>query len=52
MWSSENAGKLLDLKAELELWTRAGHVKVNLHKGIDVRRLDRLVADAVLGNLP
>ena len=51
MWSSENAGKLLDFNAELELWTRAGHIKVNLDKGIDVRRLDRLIADAVLGNL-
>lgn len=51
MWSSENAGKLLDFNAELEMWTRAGHIKVNLNKGIDVRRLDRLIADAVLGNL-
>lgn len=51
MWSSENAGKLLDFNAELELWTRAGHIKVNLQKGIDVRRLDRLIADAVLGTL-
>jgi hypothetical protein len=50
MWSSENAGKL-DFNAELELWTRAGHIKVNLNKGIDIRRLDRLIADAVLGNL-
>ena len=51
MWSSENAGKLLDLNAELELWTRAGHIKVNLQKGVDIRRLDRLIADAVLGTL-
>lgn len=51
MWSSENAGKFLYFNAELELWTRAGHIKVNLNKGIDIRRLDRLIADAVLGNL-
>jgi len=51
MWSSENAGGFLDFNAELELWTRAGHIKVNLNKGIDIRRLDRLIADAVLGNL-
>jgi hypothetical protein len=51
MWSSENAGKFLDWNAELELWTRAGHIKVNLHKGIDIRRLDRLIADAVFGQL-
>lgn len=50
MWSSENAGGLLDSNAELELWTRAGHIKVNLQKGIDVRRLDRLIADAVIGS--
>jgi hypothetical protein len=51
MWSSENAGGFLDMNAELELWTRAGHIKVNLNKGLDIRRLDRLIADAVLGNL-
>lgn len=33
MWSSENAGGILDPTAELEMWTRAGHIKVNLHKG-------------------
>jgi hypothetical protein len=47
MWSSENAG-MLDTNAEMELWTRAGHVKVNLRKGIDVRRLDALIAHDVL----
>lgn len=49
MWSSENAGGVFDHNAELELWTRAGHIKVNLHKGIDIRRLDMLIAHAVLG---
>ena len=47
MWSSENAG-MLDTNAEMELWTRVGHVKVNLRKGIDVRRLDSLIAHHVL----
>lgn len=47
MWSSENAG-MLDTNAEMELWTRVGHVKVNLRKGIDVRRLDSLIAHYVL----
>jgi hypothetical protein len=51
MWSSENAGRLLDLNAELELWTRAGHIKVKLHKGVDIRRLDHLISSAVLGAL-
>ena len=47
MWSSENAGTL-DLNAELELWTRAGHIKIKVGKGIDVRRLDLLIARVVL----
>lgn len=34
----------------MELWTRAGHMKVNLGKGIAVRRLDRLVAAQVLNS--
>ena len=51
MWSSENAGGFLDVNAELELWTRAGHIKVNLHRGISIRRLDRLIADAVFATL-
>jgi len=50
MWSTENAGKLLDLNAEVELWTRAGHIKVNLRKGVDIRKFDRLIADAILKN--
>ncbi|NJC58071.1 PH domain-containing protein [Brevibacterium marinum] len=48
MWSSENSGKL-DFNAELELWTRAGHLKIKIGKGLDVRRLDNLIAQAVIG---
>ncbi|MGM1029449.1 MAG: PH domain-containing protein [Actinomycetota bacterium] len=47
MWSSENAGTL-DFNAELELWTRAGHIKIKVGKGVDVRRLDHLIAHVVL----
>lgn len=47
MWSSENAGTF-DFNSELELWTRAGQIKVNLDKKIDIRRLDQLIAWAVL----
>jgi hypothetical protein len=47
MWSSENAG-MLDWNSELELWTKAGHIKVKLSKGADVRRIDSLIAWAVL----
>lgn len=50
MWSSENAGTL-DWNAEMELWTRAGHIKIKLGKQIDVRKLDILIAHAVLGAL-
>ena len=47
MWSSENAGHL-DLNAEMELWTRAGHVKIKLGRGVDIRRLDNLISQMVL----
>lgn len=50
MWSSENAGTL-DWNAELEMWTRAGHIKIKLGKGVDIRRLDHLISSAVLGVL-
>ncbi|MFF2482346.1 PH domain-containing protein [Paenibacillus sp. NPDC058071] len=48
MWSSENGGNILDRTAEIELWTKAGHFKIVLHKGVDVRKLDLLIANAVL----
>lgn len=48
MWSSENAGKMFDFTAEVELWTRAGHIKIKLGRDVDVRRIDSLIAHAVL----
>lgn len=48
MWSTENAGKLFDINAEVELWTRSGHIKVNLQKGVDIRKFDKLIANALL----
>lgn len=48
MWSSENAGTL-DMNAEIELWAPGKHMKVNLKKGINIRRLDNLIAQCVLG---
>lgn len=48
MWSSENAGRFFDFNSEVELWTRAGHIKVNLQKGVDVRKFDKLIANALL----
>ena len=47
MWSTENAGTL-DWNSELELWTRAGHIKLKLGRGMDVRRLDALIGWAAL----
>ncbi|HEX2858521.1 MAG TPA: PH domain-containing protein [Propionibacteriaceae bacterium] len=47
MWSSENAGAL-DFNAEIELWTRAGKIKIKVGKQVDVRRLDGLIAHVVL----
>ena len=49
MWSTENAGRL-DMNAEIELWTRAGHIKISVGKKIDVRRIDMLIANSVLLN--
>lgn len=48
MWSSENAGGMLDRDAEIELWTKVGHIKIKVTKGADIRRLDSLIAWAVL----
>ena len=48
MYSSENAGAVLDFNAELELWTRAGRFKLKLKKGIDIRKLDRIIAHHIL----
>lgn len=47
MWSSENKG-VIDFNSEMELWTKAGHIKIKLGKGADPRRLDSLMAWAVL----
>lgn len=48
MYSSENARGVLDFNAELELWTRAGKFKLNLKKGIDIRKIDRLIGQHIL----
>lgn len=48
MWSTENAVKFLDFNAEVELWTRAGHIKVNLKKDVDIRKFDKLISNAIL----
>ena len=48
MWSSENAGHL-NLDSEIELWTRAGLISIELKRGADVRRIDNLIAAHILG---
>jgi len=48
MYSSENAGGILDFNAEIDLWTRAGRLKLKLAKGIDIRKIDRLIGQHIL----
>ena len=47
MWSTENAG-IVDINSEVQLWTRMGSIKIKLRKGIDVRKFDILLANAIL----
>ena len=48
MWSTETAGLLFDLSAEVEFWTKAGKMKIILQKCVDVREFDRLIAHCIL----
>lgn len=48
MWSTENAGGFFDVNSEVELWTKAGHIKINLSKDCDIRKFDKLIANAIL----
>lgn len=47
MYSSENAGAI-DFNAELELWTRVGNFKLRLARGVDIRKLDRIIGQYIL----
>lgn len=47
MWSTENAGTF-DINSEVELWTRAGNIKINLNSSIDIREFDRLLSRVCL----
>ena len=49
MWSTENSG-IIDINSEVELWTKIGHIKVKLRKGIDVRRFDLLLSNAIINS--
>lgn len=47
MWSTENAG-MLDFTLEVELWTRAGNIKIQLKRDINIRTFERLLAEYIL----
>ena len=46
-WSSENAG-MLDINSEIEIWTLAGKIKINLKRDINIRKFDKLIAACLL----
>jgi len=50
MWSTENAGGFLDVTAELEIWTKVGHFKINVNKDCDIREFDKILGCAILQN--
>ena len=47
MWSTENVG-MLDFTSEVELWTRAGNIKIQLKRDINIRTFERLFAEYIL----
>ena len=47
MQSTENAGNF-DINAKVELWTRAGNIKIGLGKDIDSRKFDDLIVSILL----
>lgn len=48
MYSTENAGKIIDMNAEVELWTKVGRIKIKLNPGVNIRDLDRVIATYLL----
>lgn len=48
MYSTENAGKILDINSEVELWTLVGHIKINLGKHVNIREFDKIISEAIL----
>ncbi|MFV0519440.1 MAG: PH domain-containing protein [Lachnospirales bacterium] len=47
MYSVENAGTL-DFTSEVELWTRAGHIKLNFKKDFDINLINNIIAREIL----
>ncbi|MDO4720723.1 MAG: PH domain-containing protein [Peptostreptococcaceae bacterium] len=48
MYSTENAGGLFDINSEVELWTKAGRIKIKLSAKANIRKLDKVIAQAIL----
>src|SRR5699024_4461789 len=48
MWSTENAGKFLDLNGEITLWTKAGQFKIKIGKNLDIMPFEKLLSNALL----
>ena len=48
MYSTENAGRVFDFNTEVEMWTKAGKIKINLQRGVDIRALDKILATYIL----
>lgn len=48
MWSTENGKGVLNFTSEVELWTRAGHMKINLAKGIDMIEFEKMLSNFIL----
>lgn len=48
LYSTENAKGLLDVNSELQIWTEVGSFKLNLRRGIDIRKIDRLIGEHIL----
>ena len=51
MWSTEKATGSIDIDSEVELWTSAGKIKIDLQKGIDIGTFEKLIANAMEGYL-
>lgn len=47
VYSSENA-RTFDFNTNLELWTMLSKFKLNLAKKVDIRKLDKVVAEEIL----
>ena len=48
MWNTRDAGDEIDINSRIELWTHGGYIKIKLGPEIDVKRVDQLLASAVL----